>query len=123
MKQCVICLEHNTMYLSDCGCIIICKDCINLIDLEDSIFAHGDIDIGLIYCSLNCMYDDFNYDVDIRIFDERLIRNNTYYYRINKHQQYILDQYENKKYYSQLDNYFIPDITKIICDYLVHSNI
>lgn len=123
-EKCIICLiEYNNMlYQSDCKCVYVCKPCLKLIDLTMQSHAYGHVRKRVIYCSLNCIYSDFDYKIDVgRMFDTDLLINHTYYFLINKHQQRILDHYEYKKCYSQLDNYFIPDLTKIICDYLIEK--
>ncbi len=124
--KCIICFEsvNNTNScisdcISECRCVHVCDCCLPMIDLLKSVYAYGGRK-WVKYCSLNCIYNSFDYHNDLPIMFRPFTNPTNYYANINKHQQFILDQYEYKKCYSQLDNYFIPDLTKIICDYLVN---
>ncbi len=117
--KCIICFEsvnHTNSRISDCKCVHVCDSC-NTFEINDSVYYYSS-HRHLLYCSYKCVFDDFMYTYGEISACQRYKNAICYYGNIYKHQLELLNECKYPHYFSFLNNHFIPDLTKIICEYL-----
>lgn len=117
--ECIICFEsvnRTNSIMSHCGCVHVCNDC-NEFEVNDSVYYYSG-NSRLLYCSYKCVFNEFTYTYG-EISACQLYKNTICYYgNIYKHQLKLLNECKYPHYFSFLNNHIIPDLTKIICEYL-----
>lgn len=121
MEQCIVCLEYydySKLRRSMCKCVYICNDCHrirknNLVYQEYYCYDS----MGLMYCSYKCIFNRIIYFDDFYAYVyNRNIDN--YYGNVYRNQIKLLNECKYQHYFNKLSTHVIPDLTKIICEYL-----
>ncbi len=124
MEQCIVCLEYydyHKLILSMCKCVYICNDCHRI--KKNNLVCHDYYcydSMGLMYCSYNCI---FNRIISSNNFDSYVynIHVDNYYGYVYRNQIKLLNECKYQHYFNKLNAHVIPDLTKIICDYLIEN--